>query len=819
MKITFHAHMFAAVMLGMVSQIAQVLILRELLMVFHGNELSIGIILCAWLAWVGLGSWAGSKVVNRLERPTMLLGLSALGIFLSLPGTIFLVRVIRSFFSTPSGAYLSLEQMIISSFVLMGPVCLLLGAQFVFLSRIWREKDSSLDTSGAAKTYMSEAAGNMTGGLIFTLLMVHFLNSFQTALVISGLMLATAAFLHSRSLSVSVLKSKNLAFVLLCLMLASAPAFFLLQRLDERAWQIQWQYMTPEHELAGIYQSKHGNIAVVQRQDQFSFFQSGHLMFSTAGPETMVPGLEEQEAVVFAHLSMAQHPAPENVLLIGGGLRGVLAEIVKHPVKNVDYIELDPVLTRAAMTHAFSGTLEALDDPRVRLIHIDARLYVKQATTKNSEKYDMIIVDAPDPATAVLNRYYTREFFREAREILNPDGVFVSGLMSTPDLRGRAVANRNAAIYHTMSSVFERVLPIGDRYLFFFASADPDQLSADPYILQRRYEQRWIEAQGFSGLHYHVLLEKSQMRRVNWVVRNHGRSPLSHLEGPASTPVFPDPVLKQEKTEKLLPPVNTDYFINSDFKPIGYFYTLMFWDEITRLGQWYSLELLLKVKHWWVMPLIIFPVFVVLGLGIFTKKSHSRADIHFAIVFTAFTTGFSTMVLQIALLFSFQSIYGFIYETVGLIVAMFMVGLAMGAFMAQNLVKDRSNINILALVQLIMALTAGAMAFILPLVAGLKVLAMIFALFSGLTFTAGFINGVDFPLTTACYLGLGKGAERSAGHIYSAELMGACLGAAAASALVAPVMGILACCFLAALASAAAFVTLTVASRFGAAAG
>ncbi len=805
--------MVAAIMLGVVSQIAQVLILRELLMVFHGNELSIGIILCAWLAWVGAGSWVGSKMVNRLGRPITLLGLSALSIFLSLPGTIFLVRILRVFFSMPSGAYLSLEQMIISSFVLMAPVCLLLGAQFVFLSRIWREKDSSTDSSGAAKTYMSEAAGNMIGGLLFTLFMVHFLNSFQTALIISGLMLAAAAFTYSKSAALSVLKTKNLAFVLLILMLASAPAFLILQRLDERAWQVQWQHMTPEHELKGIYQSKHGNIAVVQRHDQFSFFQSGHLMFSTAGPETMVPGLEEQEAVVFAHLSMVQHPEPENVLLIGGGLRGVLAEIAKHPVKNIDYIELDPVLTRAAMTHAFPGTLKALDDPRVSLIHIDARLYVKQAAQKNTEKYDMVIVDAPDPATAVLNRYYTREFFREVREIMNPDGVFVSGLMSTSDLRGRAVANRNAAVYHTMSSVYERVLPIGDRYLFYFAADDPDQLTADPGILQKRYEQRGIEAQGFSGLHFYVLLEESQLRRVNWTVRNHGRTPFSHLEGPASGPIFPEPVQKQEKYEKFLPPVNTDYFINSDFKPIGYFYTLMFWDEITRLGQRDSLNLLLRVKHWWVMPLIILPILVALGLRIFPKKSRHRADIHFAIVFTALTTGFSTMVLQVALLFSFQSIYGFIYETVGLIIAMFMVGLAMGAFMAQKRVKDRSNINILALFQLIMAMTAGAMVFMLPLVAGLKAPAVIFVLFSGLTFTAGFINGIDFPLTTACYMGLGKGAEKSAGHIYCAELIGACLGAITASALVAPVMGILACCFLAALASATAFIVLIIPSR------
>ncbi len=795
-------------MLGIVSQTAQVLLLREFLMVFHGNEMSMGIILCAWLAWVGAGSRLGWVIIRRTGRPVLLLGLSALGVFISLPGTIFLIRILRGFFRMPPGAYLSLWEITLSCFLIMGPVCLLLGAQFVFLSRIWREKSNLADASGAAYTYMSEAAGNMLGGLLFTLFLVHFFNSFQTAFAVSILMLVPALLMTSKYSFVSLPGIKSLPLLVLFFMLLGTPVFFLLEKLDERAWGIQWSHMTPEHELTATYQSKHGNIAVVRRHDQFSFFQSGHLMFSTAGPETMVPGLEEQEAVVFAHFAMAQHPKPSKVLLIGGGLRGVLAEITKHPAQKIDYIELDPVLTSAVQDHVFHEALDVLDDPRVSLIHTDARLYVKQASKNNIAKYDMIIVDAPDPATAVLNRYYTREFFLEARNLLSPGGVFAAGVLSTPDLRGRAVANRNAAIYHTMSSVFARVLPVGDRTLFYFATDRPDQISTDPGVLQKRYEERSIQAQGFSGLHYHLLMEDAQLRRVNQIIRNHGRSPRAHLEGPASGPVFPDPVTKQEKAEKSLPSVESAYFINSDFRPIGYFYTLMFWDEITRSRQNNVLDFLLRVKPWWIIPLMTLPVIFTVCLKMISKNSRRRSDAGFAILFTAFTTGFSTMVLQVALLFSFQSIYGFIYETIGLIVAMFMMGLATGALVAQRSVKDKSNLNTLALVQVVMAVTAGAMAVIIPLAAGLKSPAVIFMLFSGLTFTAGFVNGFDFPLTTSCYMYLGKGPERSAGSIYGTELMGACLGAVLAGAFVAPVLGIMACCILAALAGAASFATL-----------
>lgn len=50
------SHLSAVIALGIVSQLMQIVFLRELLMVFHGNELSFGIILAAWMLCVGTGS-------------------------------------------------------------------------------------------------------------------------------------------------------------------------------------------------------------------------------------------------------------------------------------------------------------------------------------------------------------------------------------------------------------------------------------------------------------------------------------------------------------------------------------------------------------------------------------------------------------------------------------------------------------------------------------------------------------------------------------------------------------------------------------------
>jgi spermidine synthase len=800
------SHLPAVLVLGTVSQIGQVLFLRELLMVFQGSELSIGIILAAWLAWVGVGSHLGASLVERIGRPVFLLTLSAAGIMVTLPATILFMRGLRIFFTGPPGSYLSLLDMTVASFLLMAPTCLLLGGQFVLLSRIWRESEQANDASGAGKTYVGEAIGNMIGGLLFTFLMVHLLNSFQSAFLAAILMLAALLFMTRKLIPLPG------RFRLVYVVLLAVPALALLfsNELDAWAYQLQWRYFMPHHQLVETHQSKHGTISVVRHEDQYSFFQSGHLVFSTAGPGAAVTGLEDQEAVIFAHFSMVQQENPGSVLLIGGGLRGTLSEIVKHPVERIDYIELDEVLTTAARPYVSPVTLEALADPRVHLIHTDGRLFVKSTR----EKYDIIIIDVPDPATAVLNRYYTREFFVEASALLKPEGVLVIGAVSTPDLRGIAVSNRNTTLYHTLSSVFSRVVLAGDRFMYFFASHSAEQVSLDPELLQQRYLERNIEAAGFSPQHYFTLLEESQLRRVNWIVRNHGRSPDAHLVGPPGAPLITGSIPEQEQIEAQLPEVQQQYFINSDLKPIGYYYTLMYLDDLTRTGSSGALQWLLQFQFWWILPFFALPLSIVSTLRIVSHKRGRRPDTHLAVLFTVFTTGFSTMAMQIALLFSFQSIYGFIYELVGLIIALFMGGLALGAHITNRYVKNKTNKHTLAGVQLLIGLIAVSIALFLPTAAGLQSPVMVFVLFSAFTFTAGLINGVDFPLTAACCVALTRSAEKSAGSVYGVELFGACFGAALASVVVAPILGIIACCLMAGIANVTAFVVLLIARRF-----
>ncbi len=793
------------VALGLACQVAQVLLLREFLMVFHGNELSIGLILAAWMLWVGLGSRWGCLLVERIQRPAACLLPVALGVLLLLPGTILLIRLLRGMFDVLPGAYLSLADMTYSCVILMAPLCLLLGFQFVLLARIWREHDRITDTHASGKAYIVEAAGNVAGGVLFTFLLVHHANAFQGALLVGLFMLVAVRMRSSANRSmVWRIGIVGLPGVLIALLV-----WPLLDRLDERAYEMQWRHLSPDHELVDARLSRYGNIAVAQREDQYSFFQSGHLVFSAAGRDSDAYALEELEGAVLAHFAMSQHASPKRVLLIGGGLRGMLREIARHPVERIDYVELDEVLMDAARTQVSDETVALLDSPLVRVMHMDGRLYVKSTDAA----YDVVIVDLPDPSTAVLNRFYTREFFSEVSERLQPDGVFVTSIMSTADLRGSAAANRNATIYHTLSSVFPEVLPVGERTLYLFASHATDQLTFDPAVLRERYLERDVQAAGFSPLQFDLLLEEGPLRRINWVLRHHGRDPGARFEAPDPAPLFPPSLDEQIEAEARLPPVYAPHFINSDFRPIGYYYTLIFWNVLARADHLAAFEWLGRVRGWWILPIVAAAMLFGVVTRWYAQRRESRLDARYGVHVAVFSTGLSTMALQIALLFAFQSIYGFVYEMIGLIVAIFMSGLLCGTLFTQRCIRDKANLRLLAWVQLAVAGFAAGIASVLPASAALATPTLIFAVFSGTTFIAGLLNGVDFPLATACSFAVNRGADRATGTVYGIELLGACLGAALASAVLAPILGLVACCWLAAIANATAFVILMLARK------
>jgi spermidine synthase len=63
-----------------------------------------------------------------------------------------------------------------------------------------------------------------------------------------------------------------------------------------------------------------------------------------------------------------------------------------------------------------------LADPRVEVVNADGFAFA----TRDADRYDVIVLDLPDPRTEVLARLYSREFYARLHRRLNPDGVLVT---------------------------------------------------------------------------------------------------------------------------------------------------------------------------------------------------------------------------------------------------------------------------------------------------------------------------------------------------------------------------------------------------------
>jgi len=149
--------------------------------------------------------------------------------------------------------------------------------------------------------------------------------------------------------------------------------------------------------------------------------------------------------------------------------------------------------------------------------------------------------------------------------------------------------------------------------------------------------------------------------------------------------------------------------------------------------------------------------------------------------------GLAEMTLEVVILFAFQVLHGTVYARVSLIVTAFMAGLALGGAAGTRLLARWASVKRNARRALIIIqLAIAAYSVILPLILSLPTPMPVLA-FPLLALVAGGLTGMAFPLAVALVRGR---ADRAAGLLYGADLVGGCLGALVGAVLFVPVLGI-----------------------------
>jgi len=113
----------------------------------------------------------------------------------------------------------------------------------------------------------------------------------------------------------------------------------------------------------------------------------------------------------------------KNVLVLGGGDGLAVRELLKYGDINITLVELDKGMIEIAKEKPLSILNEnAFYSKNVKVINSDAFTYLDKLI-KSKKKFDLVIVDFPDPSNINLAKLYSLEFYKKIYKILDFNGI------------------------------------------------------------------------------------------------------------------------------------------------------------------------------------------------------------------------------------------------------------------------------------------------------------------------------------------------------------------------------------------------------------
>ena len=690
--------------LGFLSIGTQIFLMREFLSAFYGNELILGIALAIWMLITGLGAYAANFLKNKEISNALILFLLLL--FGALP--LLMVSgldLLKSWFF-PYGSMISLWGITVTSALILLPFCLLNGFLFTALSDdLYCHSEKTLQetklqegcaTAGRgakflAMAYAYESLGSMVAGGLVNFLFLWFFNTYQN---LAGL---TIFYLVLVLIFAFAMTSRARFFVLLlCASLIAGTFIFI----DFKGFSERLRY--PDQHILANQSTPYGQVVITENHRQLNFYENG-ILLSSSGNE-----INNEEKI---HFAMIQHPDPKYILLISGGFSGTISEVLKYRPDRIDYVEMNPSLIGIA-----SAYTNQLMENLIFVHNKDPRWFVRFTKTK----FDIVIIDLPEPSTLQVNRFYSHEFFADLKKILNPGAVISLSLPTTSDYISREAGRLNASVYNTLKKTFKYVLPVPVERNFF--------LGSDSLL----------------DIHIPELVMKKGIPTV------------------FVNPYYLDGSLLQQRSDYILRNISPDIPVNSDFKPVALVYQLQWWIRIFPVAPWQGILVLAA------MIVILLITLNPVSVGMFTG-------------------GFTLASTEIILIIALQVLSGYIYQMLGMIFMLFMLGLAMGSILSSALTRIQP-FRFYLLTQTLLAVYSLLMPFILHLLYVSPISGFIIHfVIAALAFVGSALVGFEYGMAVR----LSSFSPRKTAAVnYSADLFGSAAGAFLVTIYLFPILGL-----------------------------
>ena len=403
---------------------------RLLGVILKSNAFTFGVLLCLYLVGVGAGTLIGMRFAPASRRPASRFFMLQAGITLYAGISVAaLVRILgHPSLLTPVQAHLTRARAPVFPFALSDvsieftllyaliaplivlPPTLLMGMSFPYLQRV---SQTDLAALGRRVGWLQTAniAGATLGVVAVGALLLEHVGTpgaLRTLIALGGLHLLLwwrlRAAQSARRTGYAVLAGA------VALVMAAAPSSATL-----------WPRLHGSRPGRTVHAEDATGVALIKLPGS----GGSSTLFSNGIGQSSVPygGIHTEIGL----LSVALHPAPERVAIIGLGSGDTLFAAGGRPeTRSLTSIEIIApqlqTLRGLFVEWPYGGLHSILEDERIRYVFSDGRRVIMQG----GERYDVIEADALQPVAAYSGNLYSEEYFTLLREHLEPGGLAVS---------------------------------------------------------------------------------------------------------------------------------------------------------------------------------------------------------------------------------------------------------------------------------------------------------------------------------------------------------------------------------------------------------
>ena len=294
----------------------------------------------------------------------------------------------------------------------------LVGLEIPLLMRILKDKIQFRDL--VAKVLTFDYLGALGASLLFPLLLVPKLGLIRSALLF-GLLNAGVALWSTFLFAAEIRRPVTQRLASLAVIAALLAGFGAAEKINTLAEENLYA-----DDIVLTRSTRYQRIVLTRWKDDLRLFLNSHLQFSSRDE------YRYHEALV--HPGLASLPGARRVLVLGGGDGLAVREILRYSaVERITLVDLDSEMTTLFRDHALLSRLNAgsLKDQHVHVVNADAFVWLDS----NTEQFDFVVVDFPDPTNFSLGKLYTTAFYRMLARHVSSHGQIV--VQSTSPLFAR----------------------------------------------------------------------------------------------------------------------------------------------------------------------------------------------------------------------------------------------------------------------------------------------------------------------------------------------------------------------------------------------